>query len=199
MHFCEIKREIGEMKKKCLSREFNRAFSPRPRFFRRWKERIIRNVGRGNGGLYPCPRHRGGIGYCFGPLFPKQTASTLFRQKILCSARQAGRTGNGLLSVLLFVINTGSLSLSSSSVAQLAHNSRRLRIVVSTSKIFSIPLRSERETVRIVTVFIPFPPPLLEYYYSVVTRRNIRSLMKRNDFFLLCSSPFNAESFLIVS
>lgn len=111
MHFCEIKREIGEMKKKCLSREFNRAFSPRPRFFRRWKERIIRNVGRGNGGLYPCPRHRGGIGYCFGPLFPKQTASTLFRQKILCSARQAGRTGNGLLSVLLFVINTGSLSL----------------------------------------------------------------------------------------
>lgn len=48
-----------------------------------------------------------GIGHCFGPLFPKQTAaSTLFRQEILCSARQAGRTGNGLLSVLLFVINT---------------------------------------------------------------------------------------------
>lgn len=45
-------------------------------------------------------------GHCFGPLFPKQTASTLFRQEILCSARQAGRTGNGLLSVLLFVINT---------------------------------------------------------------------------------------------
>jgi len=47
-----------------------------------------------------------GVGHCFGPLFPKQTASTLFRQEILCSARQAGRTGNGLLSVLLFVINT---------------------------------------------------------------------------------------------
>lgn len=36
--------------------------------------------------------YRRGIGYCFGPLFRKQTASTLFRQEILCSARQAGRT-----------------------------------------------------------------------------------------------------------
>lgn len=67
--------------------------------------------------------YRGGIGYCFGPLFPKQTASTLFRQEILCSARQAGRTGNGLLSVLLFVINTGSRRRC---WLQRGHNSRRL-------------------------------------------------------------------------
>ena len=78
--------------------------------------------------------HRGGIGYCFGPLFPKQTASTLFRQEI-CSARQAGRTGNGLLSVLLFVINTGSRRRFS---LQRAHNSRAVSIAAEhrTVKIF---------------------------------------------------------------
>lgn len=48
--------------------------------------------------------------------------------------------------------------------------------------------RSERETVR-ATVFPPllFPPSLPpSEYYSIVMRRNIRSLMKRNgnDFFL---------------